>query len=218
MEKKLKIAICGAHPDDPETGCGGTMALYSELGHEVVAVYFTRGEAGIRGKSHDEAAAIRTKESAKACEILGAKAVFVGQIDGQCEITKDRYDEFRKVIEDVNPDVVFTHWAIDSHPDHRICSLLAYDAWLKLGRRFALYYFEVMTGGQTQNFHPTDYVNITRTLDKKHAACFVHASQKIEAMYARSHGKMEEFRGREYGCKYAEAYVKHIQSHAVVLP
>jgi len=37
--EKLKILVIGAHPDDPETGCGGTMALYSGLGHEVVAIY-----------------------------------------------------------------------------------------------------------------------------------------------------------------------------------
>jgi LmbE family N-acetylglucosaminyl deacetylase len=217
-ERKLKIAVCGAHPDDPETGCGGTMALYSELGHEVVAVYLTRGEAGIDGMSHDEAAAIRTKEALEACKILNARAVFVGQIDGKCEINAVRYAEFRKIIEDENPDIIFTHWAIDSHPDHRVCSHLAYDAWMRSGRRAALYYYEVMTGSQTQNFHPTDYVDITGTLEKKHRASFVHVSQGIESVYARTHGRMETFRGMEYGCKAAEAYVKHARSRAAVLP
>jgi len=48
---KLKIIVAGAHPDDPESGCGGTMALFSAEGHEVIAAYLTRGEAGISGKS-----------------------------------------------------------------------------------------------------------------------------------------------------------------------
>ena len=51
IEKKMKIVVVGAHPDDPETICGGLMAMYSGLGHEVVSVYLTRGEAGIEGKT-----------------------------------------------------------------------------------------------------------------------------------------------------------------------
>ena len=218
LKGKLRIAVCGAHPDDPETGCGGTMALYSELGHEVVAIYLTRGERGVAGKSYEEAAQIRTREAIEACKILNARAVFVGQINGKCEITADRYDEFRKIIENENPDVVLTHWPIDSHPDHRICSDLTYDAWTRSGRKFALYYYEVMTGDQTRNFHPTDYVDITTTIDQKHAACFAHISQGIEHVYGKSHGRMEEFRGMEGGCRFAEAYVKNAQSRAAVLP
>jgi len=55
--------VAGAHPDDPETGAGGTMALYSKHGHQVVSLYLTRGETGIPGKSPNETAAIRTKEA-----------------------------------------------------------------------------------------------------------------------------------------------------------
>ena len=69
---KIRVVVAGGHPDDPETGCGGTMARYAEQGHEVVVLYLTRGEAGIKGKSHDEAAAIRTREAMKACEQASA--------------------------------------------------------------------------------------------------------------------------------------------------
>ena len=58
----LKILCIGGHPDDPESGCGGTLAKLSAAGHDVTAVYLTRGEAGIGGKSHVEAAAIRKME------------------------------------------------------------------------------------------------------------------------------------------------------------
>src|SRR5260370_41917541 len=58
----LRIVCVGGHPDDPESGCGGTLARYSALGHAVTVIYLTRGEAGISGKSHDEAAAIRSAE------------------------------------------------------------------------------------------------------------------------------------------------------------
>ncbi len=49
--RRRKVLVIGAHPDDPETGCGGTMCLLADAGHEVVCVYLTRGEAGIAGKS-----------------------------------------------------------------------------------------------------------------------------------------------------------------------
>ena len=80
--KMLKIVCVGGHPDDPESGCGGTLARFSALGHAVTIIYLTRGEAGIPGKSHGDAANIRTQESLEACKILHTNPVFAGQIDG----------------------------------------------------------------------------------------------------------------------------------------
>src|SRR5438270_471087 len=54
--RPLKAVCVGAHPDDPESGCGGTLARYTAAGHRVTVIYLTRGEAGIPGKSHEEAA------------------------------------------------------------------------------------------------------------------------------------------------------------------
>ena len=95
------------------------MARYADLGHDVVALYLTRGEAGIPGKSAQEAARIRTAEAQRACSILKARPVFAGQIDGSTELNDARYAEFRTIIEAQNPDVVFAPWPIDSHRDHR---------------------------------------------------------------------------------------------------
>jgi LmbE family N-acetylglucosaminyl deacetylase len=211
-DKKLKIIVAGAHPDDPESGCGGTMALFSAIGHEVVSAYLTRGEAGIPGKSHEEAASIRTAEALKACKILGARAEFLGQIDGSTEITKDRYDDIYKFFEKENPDIIFTHWPVDTHRDHRICSILVYDAWLNLGKKSPLYYFEVESGIQTQNFSPSEYINIGPVITQKTASCMAHASQDPEDFYQKVHRKMEEFRGMESNCEFAEAFVGHNQN------
>ena len=211
-EKKLKVVVVGAHPDDPETGCGGTMILLAEKGHKVVSAYFTRGEAGIQGKSHEEAAKIRTSEALKACEIMNVKAEFLSQIDGSCEITAARCNEMSDFLNAENPEIVFTHWPIDTHRDHRICSSLVYDAWLRSENRFSLYYFEVMSGEQSQNFYPTDYTDISSTVEDKHKVCFIHESQEIEKMYEASHGRMEIFRGMEAGYKYAEAFIHQNQS------
>ena len=95
--KKRKILVIGAHPDDPETGAGGTMCLLTAAGHEVVCVYLTRGEAGIPGKTHAEAAAIRVKEAEAACKVTGARHIFMDQIDGNTEINLQRYKEMREL-------------------------------------------------------------------------------------------------------------------------
>jgi LmbE family N-acetylglucosaminyl deacetylase len=214
---QLRVVVAGAHPDDPETGCGGTIARLSDAGHEVVILYLTRGERGIKGKTYEEAGRIRTAEARKACEILKARPVFAGQVNGKVEINYERYDEFLKLVQSEQPDVVFTHWPIDTHEDHRATSLLVYDAWLRMERKFALYYFEVMTGMQTSQFSATHYVDITATEARKRAACFAHASQNPEEFYA-VHDQMNRCRGMEFGVKYAEAFIHHSQSPEIALP
>ena len=211
-DHQQKLIVVGAHPDDPETACGGSMALAVQAGYEVVSAYLTRGEAGISGATHEEAAAIRMREALVACEILSARAEFLEQVDGACEITPTRYGAVLAFLEREQPDLVLAHWPVDTHRDHRICSHLVYDAWLRMGRVFALYYFEVMSGLQTQNFAPTDYVDIGSVLARKHDACVVHVSQHIAETYDESHGKMEVFRGLECGCAYAEGFVRQMQS------
>jgi len=211
-ENKLKIIVAGAHPDDPESGCGGTMALLSAEGHDVISAYLTRGEAGIPGKSYEEAAQIRTDEALKACKILNVRSEFLGQIDGNCEITGKRYTEINNFVKHENPDIVFTHWPVDSHRDHRICSNLFYDAWINMGRKFSLFYFEVDAGIQTQNFLPSNYINISPVKKQKIAACRAHVSQNPEDFYENVHVKMERFRGLEFNCEFAEAFIRHNQN------
>lgn len=214
---RLKIVVAGAHPDDPESGCGGTIALYTDLGHEVTILYLTRGEAGIKGKSAQEAAAIRTIEAQKACAILKAKPVFAGQIDGATELNATRYQQFREILEAEKPDIVFTQWPIDTHRDHRATSLLVYDAWLQAHRAFDLFYFEVEQGEQTQLYHPTNYVDITKTADRKRASCFVHVSQDPQGWY-QLHEKMNQFRGMESGCQQAEGFIRHCENLETSIP
>ena len=209
LGKYKKALIIGAHPDDPEYCCGGTALMLQRTGCEVVNVYLTGGEAGIPGKSGDDAKAIRQKEISDACAIMGVRSVQLSQVDGACEITKERYAEMKAVIEREKPDVVFTHWPIDSHRDHRICGILTYDAWRQLGHSFDLYYHEAMTGLQTQNFHPDTYVDITDVVETKHKACRAHASQEPDFILE-WHIPMERFHGGEYQCKYAEAFVKQV--------
>lgn len=213
----LKVLVAGGHPDDPESGCGGTIARYVQGGSAVTALYLTRGEAGIAGTSHEEAARIRTAEAERACAMLGARPRFGGQVDGDTHVDRAAYAAVRELLTEEGPDLVFTHWPVDTHPDHRAMSLLVYDAWLRTGRKAALYYFEVLTGEQTQLFRPTDYVDITSVAGRKRDACFAHASQ-LPAEWYPVHERMARFRGLEHGCEQAEAFLRHDQSPPLPLP
>lgn len=205
-----KVLVIGAHPDDPESMCAGTMLKLKAMGAEVVAVYLTSGEAGIVGKTHEQARIIRQAEARKACEVLGVRAVFLTQTDGNAEVNKERYAEMKALIEAEQPDMVITHWPIDSHRDHRVCSILVYDAWRMTGRGFDLYYSEVMTGMQTQNFTPSLWVDVTDYRDKKIEAYLCHESQELEGAVKEYHDTMERMRGMECQAKYAEAFVQQL--------
>ena len=202
-----KVLVIGAHPDDPETMCGGTMLKLKAMGAEVVSVYLTSGEAGIKGKSHEEARTIRQAEALQACKTMGIKAIFLTQTDGNTEVNKERYAEIKALIEQEKPDMVITHWPIDSHRDHRVCAVLVYDAWRQSGYSFDLYYGEVMTGIQTQNFTPTLWVNITDYKTQKEKAYMCHESQGM-ADIKPYHDAMERMRGLECQTQYGEAFIK----------
>jgi len=205
--KKMKIVCVGGHPDDPESGCGGTLAKFAELGHDVTTIYLTRGEAGIPGKSHEQAAGIRTKEAVAACQILNVKPAFAGQVDGDTVVNNEWVMKIQQLLANEKPDIVFTHWPIDSHKDHQAASLLTIQTWMRSPERFELYFFEVCAGEQTMGFRPTDFVDITDVQQQKRKAVFCHVSQDPDSIYSCGHASMEDFRGREMGVKAAEAFV-----------
>jgi LmbE family N-acetylglucosaminyl deacetylase len=206
--KVYKVVCVGGHPDDPESGCGGTLARFVSAGHAVTIIYLTRGEAGIPGKSHGDAANIRTQEALDACKILHTKPVFAGQIDGDTILTNEWVQKLLALLEDEKPDIVFTHWPVDSHKDHQVASLLTIQSWIRTKNKFDLYFFEVCAGEQTMVFRPTDYVDISDTQDQKKKAVYCHTSQDPPGIYQCGHSVMEDFRGRELGVKAAEGFIR----------
>lgn len=211
--RRLKVIVTGGHPGDPEYGCGGTAALYSAAGHDVVLLYLNRGEKVCPGTGPTP----RVEEARRACEILKTRSLFADQCDGHAVVDHDHYQTFRALLEAERPDVLFTHWPIDGHADHRAISNLSYDAWLKMRKSFAFYYYEVSNGEDTLMFPPTDYVDITTTESRKRAACYAHASQAPDKFYALQ-SQIARFRGVESGHAQAEAYVRHAQSRSGPLP
>lgn len=215
--RKLKVIVTGGHPGDPEYGCGGTVARYTSLGHEVVLLYLNRGEKACPETPADAARNVRVAEAQHACEILQARPLFAGQCDGHAVVDAEHYRQFHDLIAAEHPDVLFAQWPIDGHRDHRAISALAYDAWLAMGKKFGFYYYEVSDGEDTLMFNPTDFVDITATEARKRAACYAHASQSPDRFYALQ-SQVARFRGVESGYAHAEAYIRHAQSPAGLLP
>ena len=213
----LKIVCVGAHPDDPESGCGGTLARYAALGHAVTIVYLTRGERGIAGTSLDEAARIRTAECEAACRIIGAKPAFFGQIDGATEVTRAHVDAMQRLLAAQSSDVLFTHWPVDTHMDHQVASMLTIRSWMNL-KTPLLYFFEVNTGSQTEGFLPNTYVDISPVLEQKKRALFAHVSQDGQGIWREHHEVMAQWRGREVGVAAAEAFVHLNRDQTSTLP
>ena len=193
------------------------MARYVDVGHDVALLYLNRGEKGCPEQDPSKGSAVRVAEARRACELLKARAVFAGQCDGSAVVDRERYEEFRALLAAEKPDVVFAQWPVDGHRDHRAISMLAYDAWLKSGKSFGFYYYEVSDGEDTLMFAPTDYVDISGTETRKKAACYAHASQAPDKFYALQ-SQVTRFRGVESGHAHAEAFVRHVQSPGNRLP
>ncbi|MEO8764037.1 MAG: PIG-L family deacetylase, partial [Ginsengibacter sp.] len=170
---------CTPHPGDPEFGCGGTMAKYSDAGHQVTFLSLTRGEASDPNKSYAEMALLRTKEAEVSCRILNASPEFTGQIDGNTVLDKAKNEEMVKIIATLKPDILFTQWPVDAHPDHQVTGTLALTAWIRSHRQFHLYFYEVNTGTETMAFMPTDCVDITGCGKEKRKPC-LHTKPKIQ--------------------------------------
>jgi LmbE family N-acetylglucosaminyl deacetylase len=206
-DKHLSVLCLGAHPGDPEFGCGATMAKYSDLGHSVTFLYLTRGEASDPSRTFAEMATLRTKEAESSCRILHANPLFAGQIDGNTVLNKEKTSQMSQLIRDAKPDIVFSQWPVDAHPDHQVTGLMALNHWIQNSRRFHLYFYEVNTGTETMSFTPTNYVDISDLRERKKEAMFCHKTQAPEDTYHRFFKPLEEFRGLEAGVEAAEAFV-----------
>ena len=213
--RKLRIVVTGGHPGDPECGCGGTIARYTDLGHDLTLLYLNRGDPA-ETASHP-ASTVRVDEATKACAVLKARPVFADQIDAHAIVDAGHYSAFRTQLGAQYPDAVFTHWPIDNHADHRAMFNLVYDAWVRSKHAFALYYYEVSNGEDTLQFAPTHYVDISQTAPRKRKACEAHASQRPERFYALQE-MVTRLRGIESGHEQAEGFIRQVQGPQFALP
>jgi bacillithiol biosynthesis deacetylase BshB1 len=128
---KLDILAFGAHPDDVELGCGGTIAKEIQLGKNVGIIDLTRGELGTRGSAE-----IRDQEAAKAAKILGvAVRENLRMRDGFFQNDEAHQLEIIKMIRKYQPEIVLCNAIYDRHIDHGKGSKLVSDACFLSGLR-----------------------------------------------------------------------------------
>ena len=115
MDKQLDILAFGAHPDDVELGCGGTIAKQVNLGSKIGIVDLTRGELGTRGTAE-----IRDEEATLAAQILGVEFRHnMGFKDGFFQNNELHQMELVKIIRKYRPCIVLANAVNDRHPDHK---------------------------------------------------------------------------------------------------
>ena len=120
-EKRLDVLAIGAHPDDVELGCGGTLALLARRGKRVGIAHLTRGEAGTRGT-----VAERRREAERAAAALGAEELeFLDCGDGALRTGAAEEDALIDLLRRLRPELVLGPPPCDRHPDHgRACRLV----------------------------------------------------------------------------------------------
>jgi LmbE family N-acetylglucosaminyl deacetylase len=203
--KQLRVAVVGAHPDDPESGCGGLIARLTQAKHEVFVAYLTcyRGDRKI---GDEPEARVRKREAVAACQALGARPHFFDYAHEKLHADEATLDAVSAWLKKVRPDIVVTHWPLDTHPNHHVTSSLVWQCYLREAN-WGLYFFEVMTDQQSLNFRPDLYLDIGPVRALKRRALECHQSQKPDAIWE-VHEAMHRRRGAEAGVKYAEAYVR----------
>lgn len=219
----MKILAIGAHPDDVELLCAGTLALYTKKGYEVFICHICDGNKGSAVHTSEEIAKIRRKEAQDSANVIGAKSLWGGIADGEVVLDLNSRVKVVDVIRQANPDIIITHFPNDYHSDHINVSRLVFEATylanLKLLKTSYppsdklpyLYYMDTLAG---INFVPQEYVDITHTIEIKIEMMMKMKSQlgwlkdmhNCEAEdFIRSVAK---FRGFQAGVLYAEAFVQ----------
>jgi len=181
---KTDILAFGAHPDDVELGCGGTIAKMVSEGKICVIVDLTKGELGTRGT--DET---RREEAATSTKILGVSArENLGMKDGFLTNSEEYQMEIVKMVRKYRPEIVLANAIDDRHPDHAKAAKLVSDACFLAGLRK----IETILHGENQevwrpklifhyiqwkNIEPEFVIDISEHLDKKIEACMAYKTQ-----------------------------------------
>jgi len=206
--KKLTILAIGAHGDDIELACGGTLAKAVKQGHKVIMVLVT-GKDSIDHKNvtiRDNGKA--EKEAHDAARILGVpNLIKLGYEDTLVPYSVDLIAKLDDIITDNRPDIIFTHFVFDTHQDH----IRTAHSTISAARRqnTILLYEPINPSGQGyMPFRPQVYMDVTETIEVKINSLKAHQSQYqkysdkwVEAVVARA-----KFRGFEMGVDYAECF------------
>ena len=181
---KIDVLAIGAHPDDVELGCGGTIAKLISEGKKVAIIDLTQGELGTRGTNET-----RAIEAKNAGEILGISARENLKMKDGFLVNSEEYQlRIIKAIRTYQPEIVFCNAVDDRHPDHAKAAKLASDACFLSG----LIKIETEESGKKQekwrpkqvfhyiqwkNLEPDFVIDISGFLDKKIESCLAYKTQ-----------------------------------------
>jgi bacillithiol biosynthesis deacetylase BshB1 len=115
----LRIICIGAHPDDVELSMGGTILKLQKSHHEILLVDLTNGEPTPFGDPET-----RKKESTQAADILGVSRITLQHPNRYLQDSLDVRKDLARVFRDFKPELIFTHYEFDVHPDHKAASSL----------------------------------------------------------------------------------------------
>ena len=217
----MNILAVGAHPDDLEILCGGTLALYAQQGHHVTMAVLTNGNVGHPEIELDEMARIRKSEFEAAAALIGADTIWMNVDDELSVIDLPARLKMVDVLRRVNPDVILTHNPDDYHVDHRNTGQLVFEAaplacvhrletkFPAASKQSLIYYIDTLGA---INFLPTEYVDISSVVNLKKEMVRCHKSQG-EWMKAATGFDMEDVlesvarvRGFAAGVSHAEGF------------
>lgn len=194
------VLAVGAHPDDVELGCAGTLALHKLNGDKVYLLVLTRGEASGNAE-------VRERECRRAADICGVDGLFFGGLeDTEVHDGRETIDIIEKIVEQVKPDIIYAPTHKDTHQDHRNTGY----ATLSAGRRCKV--ILLYEGASTQrDFVPQVFVNIKRTFELKKKATRVFGSQLNNqgggySLAVTGIEGLARYRGYQAGLDVAEAF------------
>ncbi len=190
-QEQINVVIIGAHPDDCDVDAGGTALQFSKLGHNVLFVSLTNGDAGHHEKGGGALAKIRITEAKEAGKRFGVEYIVLDNHDGELMPTlKNRLDVIR-LIRKWNADIVIGPRPNDYHPDHRNTAILLQDAAYMvivpnvapdvppLKKNPVFLYTEDRFQKPTP-FQPDIVIDISDVFDQKIYAMSAHESQFFE--------------------------------------
>ncbi|MFB3904004.1 MAG: PIG-L deacetylase family protein [Acidobacteriota bacterium] len=219
----MRVLAIGAHPDDIEINCAGTLARFAEQGHRVTMAVFTSGNMGDLEVEPDRLAGIRKREAEASATQIGARLLWAGVTDELVFPSQEQRSIMIDVLREADPDVILTHSPNDYHPDHCYVSQLVFDSYFQKGLphianqkrpacRFGqaqIYHMDNIGG---INFLPTEYVDITAVFETKKRMLECHQSQ-VGPMKELANTDMAQlievqarFRGFAAGCVMAEGF------------
>jgi LmbE family N-acetylglucosaminyl deacetylase len=219
----MNILAVGAHPDDLEILAGGTLAKYAKLGHSVTMAVWTNGGAGCPDVPPYEMARIRKEEFTNAASLINAATIWVDVDDEMSVIDLSARLKMVDVFREAKPHIVLTHSGNDYHVDHRNVSQLVFEAaplscvknieraLPATEKQPLIYHFDTLGA---VGFMPSEYVDITGTIETKQAMYACHKSQVGYMKTATGFDIAEvidsvaKVRGYSAGVKYAEGFVR----------